>query len=80
MRLKALTTGLAAASLAIAPVAVQAQTAPARAGAVVEQANAQDDDFYEEGATNYLIYGVVVVVVAIAVYFLLIKDEDPASP
>lgn len=80
MRLKALTTGIAAAFLALSPMVAHAQSAPspARAGAELQQASGQFVD--EEGNIQWVLVGVVTVVIAIGVYFLFIEDDGPTSP
>ncbi|HEY0115074.1 MAG TPA: hypothetical protein VGB54_05085 [Allosphingosinicella sp.] len=73
MRLKALTAGIAAASLALSPVVAHAQTAsaPTRAGAEMQEANGQD---WEDSGT-WIVGGIIVLAVALGFYFFVIEDE-----
>lgn len=80
MRLKTLATGIAAASLALSPVLAHAQTAasPARAGAEMQEASGQFTD--DEGNINYVVVGLITVVIVIAIYFIFIEDEGRSTP
>lgn len=74
MKLRAITAGIAAASLALTPVAAAAQSAD-RAGTVMQETSNQDD----EGASELLIFMAIAVVVIIG-FSVLIHEENSTSP
>ena len=75
MKLKALTTGIAAVSLAITPVAASAQAPLDRASAVMQEASSQEDG----GTPDLLVYIVAAIVIGSFIYVIQ-QDDKSTSP
>jgi hypothetical protein len=74
MKAKSIVGGLAAVTLALTPIAAQAQSDPARAGAVMAEANEQSEEFSLE-----LTVGVVFLLIVIAIV-IFADDGGRVSP